>query len=293
MAVFGEPEIKQNITADINVNGYHFYIQGRKILKEGWITSYKPYVHTEEVQLPPIEEGQTVQVSRVLREDKFTKPPPRYNPSSLLRRMEKEGIGTKATRADTIETLYKRKYITGKSITVTDLGNDVTKVLHDHAPAVVSIKLTRDLEEQMEHIQRGTQKPENVLVETIERLEPVLTELKNKESAIGETLGNALRQMRIQERIIGPCPTCHSGKLTILRSKRTGKRFIGCTNYFKNTCRTSFPLPQQGTVRPTGTLCNNCGWPQLSVHISGRHTWNLCFNPDCSRNKLRKGMFKS
>jgi DNA topoisomerase-1 len=293
MAVFGKPEIKQNITADINVNGYHFYIQGRKILKEGWITSYKPYVHTEEVQLPPIEEGQTAQVSRVLREDKFTKPPPRYNPSSLLRRMEKEGIGTKATRADTIETLYKRKYITGKSITVTDLGNDVTKVLHDHAPAVVSIKLTRDLEEQMEHIQRGTQKPENVLVETIERLKPVLTELKNKESAIGETLGNALRQMRIQERIIGPCPTCHSGKLMILRSKRTGKRFIGCTNYFKNTCRTSFPLPQQGIVKPSGRPCKNCGWPQLFIHISGRHAWNLCFNPDCSRNRLRKGMFKS
>jgi len=293
MAAFGEPAIKENTRADINVNGYHFHMQGRKILKEGWINLYEPYEHTDEVVLPPIKEGQTIQMNRVLREDKFTKPPPRYNPSSLLKRMEKEGIGTKATRADTIETLYKRKYIIGRSITVTDLGCIVTQVLHNHAPAVISIRLTRDLEEKMEHIQNGTQKPENVLVETIERLKPILTELKSKESTIGETLSNALRQIRVQERTIGPCPTCHSGKLMILRSKQTGKRFIGCTNYFKSTCRASFPLPQQGIVKPTGRPCKKCGWPLLLVHINGRHPWNLCFNPDCSRNMLRKGMFKS
>lgn len=293
MAAFGEPAIRETTSVKINVNGYRFRMHGSRILEEGWITSYKPYMQTEEILLPPMKEGQNVQLSRILRQDKSTKPPQRYNPSSLLKRMEEEGIGTKATRADTIETLYKRKYIAGKSITVTDLGYNVTEVLHAHAPAVISIRLTRDLEEKMEHIQDGNQKPENVLVETIERLKPILTELKSRESAIGETLSNALRQIRIQERTIGPCPKCHCGDLVILHSKRTGKRFIGCTNYFKNTCRTSFPLPQRGAIRTTGRSCKNCGWPVLLVHISGRHAWNLCFNPDCSRNRLRKGMFKS
>ncbi len=293
MAVFGEPAVKENTTVDININGHHFRMQGRRILEEGWTQIYTPFLHIEEVLLPQMKEGQTVQVSRILREDKFTEPPPRYNPSSLLKRMEREGIGTKATRADTIEILYKRKYIVGKSITVTDLGYDVARVLHENAPAVLSVKLTRDLEEKMEGIQNGTREPESVLAETIEHLKPILTELKNKESAIGEELSEAIKQMRIEERTIGPCPSCHGGNLIIIHSKRTGKRFIGCTNFFKNTCKASFPLPQQGIVKPTGRKCRECGWPLLSVYVSGRHPWSLCFNPNCTRNRLRKGMFKS
>lgn len=68
LAVFGESAIKQSMKADINVNGNHFYLRGRKILKEGWMTYYKPYVHTEKVLLPPIKEGQTVRLSKVMRE---------------------------------------------------------------------------------------------------------------------------------------------------------------------------------------------------------------------------------
>ena len=288
MAVFGEPAIKHSMKADINVNQHHFYLRGSEVLKEGWMTCYRPYVHIEQALLPPLKEGQTVQLSKVQREDRFTGPPPRYNPSSLLKLMEKEGIGTKATRADTIETLYTRKYITDQQIAATDLGCGVTEVLHTYAPAVISVKLTRDLEEKMEHIQNGAEKRENILQEAVERLKPVLTKLKNNESAIGEALSGALKQISIQERTIGPCPTCHSGKLMILHSKRTRKRFIGCTNYFQNTCRTSFPLPQQGIVKPIGRLCRSCGWPLLCVHISGRRPWNLCFNPTCPKNQARR-----
>ena len=61
--------------------------------------------------LPPLIEGQPVEVKRVILKENFTKPPPRYNPRSLLIKMEKEEIGTKATRASTIETLLDRKYL--------------------------------------------------------------------------------------------------------------------------------------------------------------------------------------
>jgi len=288
MAVFGEPGVKQSMKAAINVNGHHFYLRGRRILKEGWMKYYKPYLRTEEVSLPPIKEGEMVQLKNISREDKFTKPPPRYNPSSLLKRMEEEGIGTKATRADIIETLYSRRYITGERIAVTDLGFDVIEVLRQHAQPVISVKLTRDLEEKMERIQSNSEKRERILEEAVDRLKPVLAGLKEREMTIGEALSNALKRARMQERIIGDCPTCHTGKLMILFSRRTKKRFIGCTNYFTKACKTSFPLPQQGTVKPTGRLCKGCGWPLLFIHLHGKRPWNLCFNPACPIKEERR-----
>jgi DNA topoisomerase-1 len=288
MAVFGEPGIKQSMKATVNVNGHLFYLRGRRIQKEGWMKYYKPYLHSEEVSLPPMKEGETVQLNKIEREDKFTNPPPRYNPSSLLKRMEKEGIGTKATRADIIETLYTRKYITEDRIAVTDLGFDVIEVLRQNAQPVISVKLTRDLEEKMELIQNNNEKRENILVEAVNLLKPVLTEMKKREPIIGEALSSAIQKARMQERVIGECPNCHTGKLMIIFSRRTKKRFIGCTNFFKKTCQTSFPLPQRGTVKPTGRLCKGCGWPLLFVHIRGKRPWNLCFNPACPKKEERR-----
>jgi DNA topoisomerase-1 len=281
MAVFEEPAIRQSMKVHINVNGHRFYLRGRRILKEGWMRFYGPYVRSEEVLLPPIKEGQKVNVKKVILEDKFTKPPPRYNPGSLLKRMEEEGIGTKATRADIIQTLYDRKYIRDERMVVTDLGFEVMEVLKQYCPTVVSVKLTKELEEKMDKIQLNNEKRENILVDAVEILKPAIEELKEKEKLIGEQLSNAIKRARLEERTIGTCPICNSGKLMILYSRKTGKRFIGCTNYFKKLCSASFPLPQRGTVRPLGKNCRGCGWPTVQVKLKGRRPWNLCFNPKC------------
>jgi len=288
MAVFDEPAIRQSMKVYINVNGHHFYLRGRRTLKEGWLHFYEPYVRSEEVLLPPIEEGQVINIKRIILEDKFTKPPPRYNPGSLLKRMEEAEIGTKATRADIIQTLYDRKYVRDERMVVTDLGFDVLEVLEKYCPAVVSIKLTKELEERMDKIQVNNEKRENVLIDAVEILKPVVEELKKKEKIIGEQLSDAIKRARVEERTIGACPICNTGKLMILYSRKTSKRFIGCTNYFKGLCKTSFPLPQRGTVRPLGKNCRGCGWPTVLVRIKGRRPWTLCFNPQCPLKEERR-----
>jgi len=288
MAVFGEPAIRQSMKVYINVNKHRFYLRGRQTLKEGWLRFYGAYVRSEEVLLPPIKEGQTINIKKVILEDKFTKPPPRYNPGSLLKRMEEAEIGTKATRADIMQTLYDRKYIRDERVIVTDLGFEVLEVLKKYCPTVVSIKLTKELEEKMDKIQINDEKRENVLVEAVEILKPVAEELKGKEKIIGEQLSNAIKRARLEERTIGICPVCNTGKLMTLYSRRTGKRFVGCTNYFKGLCKTSFPLPQRGTVRPLGKNCRGCGWPTVQVRIKGRRPWTLCFNPMCPLKEERR-----
>jgi DNA topoisomerase I len=282
LAVFGEPAVRQSVKVTLDINGNHFQLNGIRTLSEGWLRFYRPYVQLKDVTLPPLTEGQKIVVKGVVLKDNFTKPPPRYNPRSLLLKMEKEEIGTKATRAATIQTLYDRKYLHGTdSLVVSDLGFEVTEVLAKYCPSVVSPELTRKLEENMNEIQQGKETKETVLQKVIEILKPVTLELKEKESVIGKQLSQALKKARLEERIVGACPTCADGKLLILRSKKTGKRFVGCTNYFEGKCNVTFPLPQSGTVKPLDSACKSCGWPTLRVWMKGKRPWKLCLNPNC------------
>ena len=289
MATFGEPALQQTVKVTISINGQLFHLRGSETLAEGWLRFYKPYARAEDASLPPMKEGQAVSVKRVGLEDKFTQPPPRYNPSSLLRKMEKEAIGTKATRAGIIQTLYDRKYVYEERIVVTDLGFKVIKVLQKYCPTVVSPELTRRLEEKMSEIQQRKETKENVLQNAIAILKPVAEELKKNEQAIGAELAKALKQSTLDEKTIGACPTCQNGKLVIVHSRKTGKRFVGCTNYFEGKCKTAFSLPQRGAVKPTGNVCKSCGSPKVRIWMRGKRPWNLCLNPECpTKTRLAK-----
>ncbi len=287
MSVFGESAVKQSMKVCLAVDGHHFYLDGRRILTEGWMHYYEPYVRFEEVILPPIKEGQPVNIKRIVLESLLTEPPSRYNPSSLLREMEETGIGTKATRADTIQTLYDRGYVKDERMIVTGLGFEVSGILERYCPTIISTTLTRELETKMNRIQENNEKREEVLTEVVEILKPILERLKKEEKTIGEQLGSALEKAKLEERTIDTCPVCKTGKLIVTYSRKTGKRFVGCTNYFKGLCKTSFPLPQKGTLRLDGKKCPKCSWPTIEVRMK-RRPWILCFNPECPSNRGRE-----
>ena len=131
-------------------------------------------------------------------EKRFTKAPYRYNPSTVLKKMEKKEIGTKSTRARIIQTLYDRKYISGKKILVTDLGFEVVNVLERYCPSVVSTRLTQELEEKMNKIQFSKEKRQNVVKEAVENLKLVVEKLRAKERKIGEQISAALESSRLK-----------------------------------------------------------------------------------------------
>ena len=171
-------------------------------------------------------------------------------------------------------------------MSVTDLGFEVIEVLKNHCPVVASSELTRKLEQKMDEIQQGKETRENVLRDAIEILKPVMEILKEKEKTIGAQLSLALRKSKLAERLIGKCPTCNTGQLVILRSRKTGKRFVGCTGYFEGNCKTAFPLPQRGFVKPSGN-CKSCGGPTVRVLTKRTRPWSICFNPQCPSRKER------
>ncbi len=289
LAVFGEPALRQIITVTVSINGNFFRLNATRTLKEGWLRFYSPYVQLKDDSLPSLAEGQKVTVKKVTLGDHLTKPPARYNPRTLLLKMEKEEIGTKATRAATIQTLYDRKYLSGTdSLFVSDLGFEVIEVLSKYCPSVVSSEMTRILEGRMEAIQQGKETKQNVLQNATETLKFVTSELKEKEAQIGAQLSQPIQKSRIEERTVGACPKCSDGKLVILRSKKTGKRFVGCTNYFLSKCTAAYPLPQTGTVKPLRSACKSCGSPIVAVYLRSRRPWKLCLNPSCPSKGERK-----
>ncbi len=277
LAILGENAIKTNIIASLDLEGFIFTINGTHIKKEGWRIFYKPYLSDKDIDLPNIQEGQAIPIKDIIIEDKFTKPPSRYTYGSLLKKLEYENLGTKATRAEIIENIHKRGYVIKKSFEPTQLGRVVINTLKRFAPEIISPEMTRNLELKMNAIQEKKIDMQLVMNEAVENLKQILNKFKEKEKDIGTSLSEGLKLYYETQRVLGTCPVCKTGKLVIIYSKKTKKRFVGCTNYFEGTCNVSRPLPQKGTIYPTKEICSKCGFPVVKIS-SGKRLRKMCVN---------------
>lgn len=277
LATFGDVTVTERTGVAIDVRGHSFAAEGNVMLYEGWTVFYRPYASIEQTTLPQLAAGDALANRQVAMEERFTQSLPRYSQSSLLAKMEHEKIGTKATRADIIATLFKRSYLQQKrgGTEVTDLGFAVVESMRDHVPDIVSTELTRSMEEQLEKIERGFEEPVAVIGYAVDRLVESLEAFRRGEMKIGLQLGAASRP----DSVIGACPACKTGNLHVIRSKKTKKRFVGCSNY-EHGCRTSAPLPQKGAIK-AAKVCK-CGWPIVKVVFARRaKPWSICVNTHC------------
>lgn len=283
LAVFGDDAIRERVSAEISVNEHKFKLNGRRTVYEGWIKYYRPYTAIEDAPLPELKEGQELMVLSIVVNEKFEQHPPRYNQASLLDKMEKEGIGTKVTRSEIIRTLYDRGYVYGESMNASDVGFAVIESMRKFSPEIIKTEMTRSMERRLEDIELGKEESDYVIEEAINELMPILERIVNEEREIGKGIREAVVRTVRAQNLIGPCPICKVGVLTVIRSKRTKKRFVGCTNYSKG-CRASAPLPQRGVIKSTNKTCEECGWPIIYVKL-GKIPWKLCVNPNCVSKK--------
>jgi DNA topoisomerase-1 len=283
LATFGEPMKRAKMKVRASIRGEAFTFSRARTLEHGWRVFY-PYARLEEHALPKLREGDVLKVLKVSLDEDKTKPPERFNPASLVAELERRGLGTKATRAEVVDTLYRREYITGTRIRVTPIGMSVIEALEEHVPEIISEELTRRFEQKLEEIQQGKAEPEHTLEEARRELTRILENFKLREKEIGEKLSRAIEEKRRGD-VVGECPRC-GGELRIIRSKKTGKRFIGCENYPR--CETSYPLPQRRGIYPTDKRCNVCGLPMVSLPLGKRRVLS-CIDMNCkSKEKYRK-----
>jgi len=294
LSVFAEPAIREHMRVAISVNGEIFIAHGVKTLKANWMEFYAPYARFKEQVLPDIKKGEAVNVKKLTMFDKETEPPNRFSQASILKEMQELELGTKATRAHILQTLYERSYIKERSIEVTDIGEAVTESLEKHCPEIVSPEMTKRLDNDLEKIEAGKEKRDVVLDNAEKHLRRILKDFKIHEREIGKEIYDAVREYEKEIHDVGTCPKCKAagrsrgdkGKLMIMHSRRTGKRFVGCTSY--PNCTNSFPLPQHGYIEVISKKCPmpDCGLHLIQVKSKGKRPWRFCLQHGFE-NKIR------
>jgi DNA topoisomerase I len=306
LATFGEPAVNQHTIATIAVKDDHiFTADENRTIYEGWMNFYKPYAIRSDKgpgtlhYILELYNGNILRNVSIMTAEKLIEPPHRFNQASLLEKMEKEKIGTKATRSYIINTLFRRNYIRKASpisnreqtnaskqggIEATDIGFEIIDLMRKYVPKIVSTTFTRTMEEQLEEIESGKANSEFVIKLATAKLKEAITILKQREIELGNRITEAVNVMKDrQETVIGICPICSSGDLKIMRSKKTKKRFVGCSNYTTKKCNATAPLPQTQSIKTTGKVCTACNWPILEAVFMRQEKYCLrfCVNAQC------------
>ena len=282
MATFAEPALRETINIKIDVNSEIFIAKGTRTIKKGWHEFYGPHVKLKELELPDAKQGDKVEVKEINKLDKETTPPKRYTPASIIKELEKRNLGTKATRSEIIESLYKRGYIDDKSIQATKLGIQTVEVLGKYCPEILDEELTRHFEDEMETVRERKIEEAPVVEEAKKELTKILKHFKQNEKKIGKELITAYQETIDKESTIGKCPNCE-GNLRVIYSKKTKKRFVACDNYPK--CKTTYSLPQKGIVRSAESMCEKCNLPKITIQFGARKQ-AVCLNPACPDKQI-------
>lgn len=280
LATFAEPAERESVHVEIDVAGEKFVARGATTVYKGWHEFYGPYAKFEEVELPNLNKGQELHVKEIIQSEKETSPPKRYTPASVIKALETRGLGTKATRAEIVDTLFQRNYIIGRnSIEVTNLGLKIVDTLKKYCPEILDEKLTKEFEEDMEEIRESKNSEEKILENAQKFLMKLLSKFKANEKMIGTELSEANKETLEKESLVGKCDK-DGGELRILYSKRFKSRFVACKNY--PDCKNTFSLPQ-GMPKVTDKLCPECNYPLVLIIRAGKRPFDYCINKQCPK----------
>lgn len=257
--------ILDSVAIDINADGtkskYVFRANGSQIKFDGWLKLYTGKI--EEVILPKLAKDEALDLIKLLHEQHFTQPPARYSEATLIKALEKDGIGRPSTYAPTLSTIQDRNYVfknEQKKFQPTEVGLKVTEILTEHFPKIVDIKFTARMEEEFDEIAEGKIAWRKVLHEFydpfIENLSQKHIDVEDKKTVAEATdkvcpkCGGAIviksgrfgrfyacskfPECRHTEAIVKstniPCPKCNTGKLIERRTKKR-RMFYGCSRY--------------------------------------------------------------
>jgi DNA topoisomerase I len=279
----------ENKKVEVEIDGLKFNEKGMEIIKEGWMKVYPTKMEENEIK----DFNGEVLIEKLRSEEKMTQPPKRYSPASILSELEKRNLGTKATRANILDTLYDRDYIKDKSIKATQLGIRLIDTLKKYSEIIIDENLTRTIEKDMDNIRASKKdlekKEEQVLKKAKEALIKISTDFKKNEPAIGKELVDASQahwdQQKEENKLGMKCPNCNTGELSIKFSPRFKSYFIACSSY--PDCRQTYSLPSKSIIKKleNNKLCEECGWPMILCLRQGKRPWILCFNPKCPKRE--------
>ena len=286
-------------TLTIEAEGFELKARGRVLKFDGYTRVMKPAGKKEEDQsLPDLEEGAEMTLQALDPQQHFTKPAPRYTEASLVKELEKRGIGRPSTYASIISTIQDRGYVKleNRRFYAEKLGDIVTDRLAESFSDLMDYGFTARMEDHLDEIAAGNR-------EWRELLDAFYAEFKAKlEHAEAE---EGMRPNQPVPTDID-CPTC--GRKMQIRTASTGV-FLGCSGYNlppKERCKTTIDLiagdeavaADADEEAETEALrakrrCPECGTAMDSYLIDETRKLHICGNsPDCSGYEIEQGKFR-
>jgi len=218
---------------------YLFQSKGLVLKFDGFLKVYP--LKIEEETLPILEKDDSIEALQINSKKHETQPPPRYNEASLIKILEKYGIGRPSTYAPTISVIQERGYVLknqNKNLEPAEIGITVTDLLKEHFAEIVDINFTAKMEDDLDKIAKGEKKWQPVIKEFYGPFEKNL-ELKYEEVV----------SQKIVEETEEICEKC--GKPLVIKLGRFGK-FMACSGFPE--CKFTKPLPKE-----TFGKCSKCG----------------------------------
>ena len=217
------PAIYDTISADIETDqNIVLRATGSTLKFDGFLALYQEREDDEETQdgenrLPPLEEGQKPKLDHISSEQAFTKPPPRFTEASLVKELEKSGIGRPSTYAPIMQKIQRREYTTKENgrLQPTELGRVITDFLQTNFEDVMDVRFTASLEDALELVAENKKEWKSVLKEFWTQFTP--TYEKAEKEAFIPKLETDLE-----------CPKCGKPLLKIFAKSRY---FYGCSAY--------------------------------------------------------------
>lgn len=227
-----KPMIVDTVTYKIKTSSKHSLIaKGQSVSFDGWSKVYR-HLSTKNKILPSVVEGESLDLNHLNKIKGATKPPPRYNEGSLVKKMEDEGVGRPSTYPSIMENIRNREYVRGidkkGTLEATELGIKVSSYLSDHFDEfIMNVKYTAELEESLDIICNGKATYLDVVKSTYDQM--LVTVNKARGDSVNIT-GSA------------KCSKCKGGSIV----ERFGKygAFYSCDQY--PTCKSSYVLGQDG-----------------------------------------------
>jgi DNA topoisomerase-1 len=254
-----------------------FKASGRVLKFDGYRPVLAHVGKQDEAEIPPLKQGQEQDRLELTASQHFTKPPPRYNEGSLVKALEKEGIGRPSTYATIIAkiTSKERGYVEVRErrFYATDIGKAATDLLVEHFPKVMDLKFTSQMEEELDDIETTKREQRKVLDDF---WGPFSVALKEAEEKMPTKRGRETGEM---------CPKCGS-PLVANFSKKTKREFIGCSGYKVKGCRYIKPGEGEEANEPilTEFECPNCGKPLERRKGQWGEYFSCSGRPECKTN---------
>ena len=285
-------------SAKINIEEYTFSAKGREVVFDGYTKISQPIKSDDEDILPPLNEGESLNLNEIKLDQKFTKPPSRYSEAALVKELEKKGIGRPSTYANIISTIQDRGYveIQNRRFFVKKIGHIVAERLIESFDDIMDYEFTANLENNLDKVAQGELDWKNVLDDFYSAFQKDLVSASMEDGGMRSNKPTTTNLV---------CPDCSSPNM-VIRNSSNGV-FLGCSAY-ENTgddkCKKTLNLVsgdeaisvddnEEAENLLIKKRCPKCETSMDNYLIDETRKLHVCGkSPDCDGYEIEEGQFK-